>query len=316
MPTYKLTLPSLDSEDQPLFQISKTSRMSPFWTMTYFTYAGHLIPPNRIEFGKIERLPPEPGQTGAGGTRVVITGKSPEQKAVWKTLGEGNEDMVEWIVLCAALNVLDDDIREAARLAGRPLRPPPSFSRSSSRSRSSSTDPSIRSRQNSDDRIRSSQIVPGRTSLERPLRQQTAPGELESSMTQLTPVRGSSPLSSPTKPPRESSSRNLQPPPNFNPSPFNSVPYALPPLMYSNPPPPPLGYSNQPNAPPMGYSNQPIVYAPPNGYVDQRGDPRIQVFRREPPPEGMTRYVGTTLKDVNLSRSSPRPPAPALTKAR
>lgn len=30
-----------------------------------------------------------------------------------------------WIVLCAALNVLDDEIREAAKNAGQPLRPPP-----------------------------------------------------------------------------------------------------------------------------------------------------------------------------------------------
>lgn len=30
-----------------------------------------------------------------------------------------------WIVLCAALNVLDDEIRDAAKTAGQPLRPPP-----------------------------------------------------------------------------------------------------------------------------------------------------------------------------------------------
>lgn len=96
------------------------------------SYAGHLIPPKRIEFGRIQKNSPESG----GGTRVAITGKTDEEKAgtrflsdrnsnaghetkqvlrsaraaVWKTLGEGNEDMVEWIVLAAALTVLDDEI--------------------------------------------------------------------------------------------------------------------------------------------------------------------------------------------------------------
>jgi hypothetical protein len=41
MPTYKLTLPNPDGagDEQPLFQISKTNRMAPYWTMTYYTYA-------------------------------------------------------------------------------------------------------------------------------------------------------------------------------------------------------------------------------------------------------------------------------------
>ena len=72
--------------------------------MFYFTYAGHNIPPKRIEFGKIQKNPPGPN---GGGTRISITGKSPEEKAVWQTLGEGNEDCVEWVVLCAALNLLE-----------------------------------------------------------------------------------------------------------------------------------------------------------------------------------------------------------------
>lgn len=72
--------------------------------MFYFAYAGHNIPPKRIEFGKIQKNPPGPG---GGGTRISITGKSPEEKAVWQTLGEGNEDCVEWVVLCAALNLLE-----------------------------------------------------------------------------------------------------------------------------------------------------------------------------------------------------------------
>jgi len=37
-----------------------------------------------------------------------------EEKSVWQTLGEGNEDCVEWVVLCAALNLLDDEILKAA----------------------------------------------------------------------------------------------------------------------------------------------------------------------------------------------------------
>lgn len=74
--------------------------------MFYFAYAGHNIPPKRIEFGKIQKNPPGPN---GGGTRISITGKTPEEKAVWQTLGEGNEDCVEWVVLCAALNLLEYD---------------------------------------------------------------------------------------------------------------------------------------------------------------------------------------------------------------
>lgn len=112
-PVYKLTLPNPDApgNEQPLFQISKPNPNATFWTMFYFTYAGHLIPPKRIEFGKIQK---NSATGGGGGTRVSITGKSEEEKAVWQTLGEGNEDMVEWIVLCAALNLLDEEIIKAA----------------------------------------------------------------------------------------------------------------------------------------------------------------------------------------------------------
>ncbi|EPQ32330.1 uncharacterized protein PFL1_00526 [Pseudozyma flocculosa PF-1] len=115
-PVYKLTLPNPDApgNEQPLFQISKPNPNATWWTMFYFTYAGHLIPPKRIEFGKIQKNAAA-GSGGGGGTRVSITGKSAEEKAVWQTLGEGNEDMVEWIVLCAALNVLDDEIIKAAQ---------------------------------------------------------------------------------------------------------------------------------------------------------------------------------------------------------
>ena len=103
-PIYKLSLPSPESADLPLFQISKPNPNAAFWSMFYFAYAGHNIPPKRIEFGKIMKNPPGPN---GGGTRISITGKSAEEKAVWQTLGEGNEDCVEWVVLCAALNLLE-----------------------------------------------------------------------------------------------------------------------------------------------------------------------------------------------------------------
>lgn len=103
-PIYKLSLPSPDSADLPLFQISKPNPNAAFWSMFYFAYAGHNIPPKRIEFGKIQKNPPGPN---GGGTRISITGKTAEEKAVWQTLGEGNEDCVEWVVLCAALNLLE-----------------------------------------------------------------------------------------------------------------------------------------------------------------------------------------------------------------
>ncbi|KXN85450.1 hypothetical protein AN958_11254 [Leucoagaricus sp. SymC.cos] len=129
-PIYKLSLPSPDSPDLPLFQISKPNPNAAFWSMFYFAYAGHNIPPKRIEFGKIQKNPPGPN---GGGTRISITGKTPEEKAVWQTLGEGNEDCVEWVVLCAALNLLDDEIMKAAEKnggglgapAGGSARPPP-----------------------------------------------------------------------------------------------------------------------------------------------------------------------------------------------
>ncbi|KAF4576511.1 hypothetical protein EYR36_004489 [Pleurotus pulmonarius] len=125
-PIYKLSLPSPDSPDLPLFQISKPNPNAAFWSMFYFAYAGHNIPPKRIEFGKIQKNPSGPN---GGGTRISITGKTPEEKAVWQTLGEGNEDCVEWVVLCAALNLLDDEIMKAVEKNPLPAaggnRPPP-----------------------------------------------------------------------------------------------------------------------------------------------------------------------------------------------
>ncbi|KDN51770.1 hypothetical protein RSAG8_00318, partial [Rhizoctonia solani AG-8 WAC10335] len=125
-PIYKLSLPSPDSPDLPLFQISKPNPNATFWSMFYFAYAGHLIPPKRIEFGKIQKNSTA-GSANSGGTRITITGKTPEEKAVWQTLGEGNEDCVEWVVLCAALNLLDDEIIKAAEKSGNPMQtgPPP-----------------------------------------------------------------------------------------------------------------------------------------------------------------------------------------------
>lgn len=117
-PIYKLALPSPDSSDLPLFQISKPNPNAAFWSMFYFAYAGHNIPPKRIEFGKIQKNPPGPN---GGGTRISITGKTPEEKAVWQTLGEGNEDCVEWVVLCAALNLLEYVLSSSTR----PILPSP-----------------------------------------------------------------------------------------------------------------------------------------------------------------------------------------------
>lgn len=114
-PVYKLMLPNPDmpGNDQPLFQISKPNPNAMWWSMFYFTYGGHLIPPKRIEFGRIQKNAVA-GNGGGAGTRVTIMGRTPEEKAVWQTLGEGNEDMVEWIVLCAALNLIDEEIVKAA----------------------------------------------------------------------------------------------------------------------------------------------------------------------------------------------------------
>ena len=120
-PVYKLTLPNPDmpGNDQPLFQISKPNPNDTWWTMFYFTYGGHMIPPKRIEFGRIQKNATASNGGGAG-TRVTITGRTPEQQAVWQTLGEGNEDMVEWIVIFAALNLIDEEIVRAASRASEP----------------------------------------------------------------------------------------------------------------------------------------------------------------------------------------------------
>ncbi|PLW50293.1 hypothetical protein PCASD_01685 [Puccinia coronata f. sp. avenae] len=129
-PVYKLTLPNPDNPqvEQPLFQVSKPNPNCPWWTLFYFTYAGHLIPPKRIEFGKIVKAQPN-GPKASGETKITVTGKTEEEKAVWRTLGEGNEDMVEWILVCAAMSVLDEEISKAAEAAGVPLTARPSTHR-------------------------------------------------------------------------------------------------------------------------------------------------------------------------------------------
>ena len=87
-PVYKLTLPNPDmpGHDQPLFQISKPNPNDTWWTMFYFTYGGHQLPPKRIEFGRIQKNATA-SSGGGSGTRVTITGRTPEQQAVWHTLG-------------------------------------------------------------------------------------------------------------------------------------------------------------------------------------------------------------------------------------
>ncbi|BGP51003.1 hypothetical protein JCM10450v2_006929 [Rhodotorula kratochvilovae] len=127
-PIYKILLPNpeMPGEDQPLFQISKPNPNAPYWSLFYFAYAGHLIPPKRVEFGRIAQNGPE----GGGGTRLSITGQTDEEKAVWASLGPGNEDAVEWLVVCGALVVLDDEIVGAAERGGLSLAAGPSGTRS------------------------------------------------------------------------------------------------------------------------------------------------------------------------------------------
>ena len=51
-PIYKI----VNQDDTPLYQISKPNPNAEFWTMFYFKYAGHQIPPRRIEVGTRETL--------------------------------------------------------------------------------------------------------------------------------------------------------------------------------------------------------------------------------------------------------------------
>lgn len=51
---------------------------------------------------------------------MSITGRTEDEKQVWQTLGVGNEDCVEWVVCCACLNLLDDEILRAAEKRANP----------------------------------------------------------------------------------------------------------------------------------------------------------------------------------------------------
>ncbi|KAI9620860.1 hypothetical protein H4Q26_013531 [Puccinia striiformis f. sp. tritici PST-130] len=86
--------------------VSKPNPNCPWWTLFYFTYAGHLIPPKRIEFGKIVKAQPN-GPKSSGETKITVTG----------------------ILVCAALNVLDEEISKAAEAAGVQLSARPSINR-------------------------------------------------------------------------------------------------------------------------------------------------------------------------------------------
>ncbi|TIB97764.1 kinase-like protein [Wallemia mellicola] len=111
-PVYKVSLPNprIDGDDLPLFQVSKPNPHANFWSLFYFAYAGHQIPPKRLEFGRVMKTTTESKQSEV---KITITGKSKEEKAVWQTLGDGNEDAVEWVVLCTVLNLLDDQIKKS-----------------------------------------------------------------------------------------------------------------------------------------------------------------------------------------------------------
>jgi hypothetical protein len=52
-------------------------------------------------------------------TRVAITGRTDEEKAVWKSIGDGNEDGVEWIVLCADPTKFDSLRRDEMTSVGK-----------------------------------------------------------------------------------------------------------------------------------------------------------------------------------------------------
>ncbi|KAF4615059.1 hypothetical protein D9613_002995 [Agrocybe pediades] len=252
-PIYKLSLPSPDSPDLPLFQISKPNPNAAFWSMFYFAYAGHNIPPKRIEFGKIQKNPPGPN---GGGTRISITGKTPEEKAVWQTLGEGNEDCVEWVVLCAALNLLDDEIMKAAE-----KNPPPATAQPAA-SNGRPAPVSLRD--------------PGPTSAPRP-----------------GPAPGPGPSAGPP-PPQQQQRPPQQPPPNGVPMPGNRPPppggFAPPPRGFPGQGPPPAGGFGPPGQgpPPPGAYGPPGQGPPPPGPPGSFGPPGQgpPAGYRPPPPGG------------------------------
>lgn len=273
-PVYKLTLPNPDApgNEQPLFQISKPNPNATFWTMFYFTYAGHLIPPKRIEFGKIQK---NASTGGGGGTRVSITGKTTEEKAVWQTLGEGNEDMVEWIVLCAALNLLDEEIIKAADKASGGSAP------------NKRVVPSSRPQGNG---VPGMQIRQTKGNAPAPFRQQPQRPQQPQRQPQPRPTAPSHAMAQ-----QQQMARPMYPPqghgghPVRQPSPYQQrspVPPGAPsPVMASRPPPPHQGqlpYGGMPQRPyaqmPMPMQRPPPPQQPGQGYYNvppgqQRGPP-------------------------------------------
>ncbi|KAG9041385.1 hypothetical protein FS837_012327, partial [Tulasnella sp. UAMH 9824] len=258
-PIYKLSLPSPDSPDLPLFQISKPNPNATFWSMFYFAYAGHLIPPKRIEFGKIQKNPPGPG---GGGTRISITGKTNEEKAVWQTLGEGNEDCVEWVVLCAALNLLDDEILKAAG--------------GSSSAPSAGPTPSLTRKNSSGSQVRGG---PGGSNSGR-----DEPGPSSSSQrgrpgpSPAPPVGGGPPPPGPGRGP---------PPPGPGYDPRRGPPPGPPGPGYGGPPPPGPQMPFDGRGPPPGPGFDPRGPPPPGGPPPMRGPPPGPGYDpRGPPPPG------------------------------
>lgn len=264
-PVYKLTLPNPDApgQEQPLFQISKPNPNAPHWTIFYFTYAGHLIPPKRIEFGKIQKNATQGSGGGGGGTRVTITGKSPDEKAVWQTLGEGNEDMVEWIVLCAALNVLDEEIIKAAEKSAASKEP----------------SAALRNAAVPSSRPTAAGSSPPRAGAP-PVHARPPPSQSQGGMGSRPPGQGQgpSPPLSATRP---------------NPAPYQNSSAAQPPRSYSNP------RAGAGPADPRGLSQaqqhaRPPMMGPQGGYPQQQGSrpsgmpqphPAQQMgFARPPPP--------------------------------
>ncbi|KAI0065429.1 hypothetical protein BV25DRAFT_1798658, partial [Artomyces pyxidatus] len=265
-PIYKLALPSPDSPDLPLFQISKPNPNAAFWSMFYFAYAGHNIPPKRIEFGKIQKNPPGPS---GGGTRITISGKTPEEKAVWQTLGEGNEDCVEWVVLCAALNLLDDEIIKAAE------KNPPSQSAPAPMSNGAPVaGPGPGGR-------------PAPVSLRDPgpAQQQRGPPPGQMPPQQRGPAPNGQPGPGPMPPQQRG-----PPPPNGGPPGGRPQQGYPPPRGYPGQgPPPPQGYApGQGPPPPQGYPGQGPV--PPQGYAPGQPRPGMSpapgaLAGRAPPPQ-------------------------------
>ncbi|GAA6022200.1 hypothetical protein JCM10207_003940 [Rhodosporidiobolus poonsookiae] len=307
-PIYKLTLPNPESpqEEQPLFQVSKPNPNSPWWTIFYFAYAGHLIPPKRTEFGRISKNPPEAG----GGTRVAITGKSDEEKAVWKTLGEGNEDMVEWIVICAALAVLDDEIITAAEKSGglgskmrsggqggaRSVPPSPHRQRTTSAPRGAAMNDQL-PRSGSAPPMPHQQMHPSQQRQPVPPQQ---PRPIQKYALQDAPYR--------PPPPRKDSYSATLPPQQYPQAPPESRPYPRSPPRGPPAPTPQQAYAQgppPPQAPPRTSSRQPASYQP-GSRPPQAFPPQEQYYEQHQPypvHQGAP-YIDQTAADAHGSAAA------------